>query len=317
MVRSVKLEVRPLFLPHLVKLTDIVAEGMHKLTWVSLDWKDFVDKSNDSIKRFKILTERVHDVYTNRVLEVLSLMQSVQLHALPEVDDGPWTIDDFCDKMDEVCRTAATDLHRKSLMVEEAVEEILMLVRKARIDCPSQNDEDIFSEDEAEQTEESGSTQQQSDWSLVWECFEKPHLLLSGGMSKAMEDMVKGAVSEMRRYYSRKVVDVLVRVTRQSLEALRRRFAVECRWSDLGGWRYRDCRRSLGEDARFYPEFGVVDTESGRSAELGGSPRCVELGREEHHLCVEGCWTVDARKATGELQSYHHRRSSCGFLQCK
>lgn len=72
------------------------------------------------------------------------------------------------------------------------------------------------------------SSQQQSDWSLVWECFEKPHLLLSGGMAKAMQDVVRGALGEMRRYYSRKIVDVLVRVTRTSLDALRKRFSMEC-----------------------------------------------------------------------------------------
>lgn len=43
-----------------------------------------------------------------------------------------------------------------------------------------------------------------------------------------MEDVVKGAVGEMRKYYSRKIVDVLVKVTRQSLDALRKRFSVEC-----------------------------------------------------------------------------------------
>lgn len=40
-----------------------------------------------------------------------------------------------------------------------------------------------------------------------------------------MQDLVRNAVGEMRRYYSRKVIDVLIRVTRQSLDALRRRFA--------------------------------------------------------------------------------------------
>jgi dynein heavy chain len=56
-VRAVKLEVRPLFLPHLVKLTDIIADGLHKLTWVSADWKNFVDRANDAIKRFKVLVK--------------------------------------------------------------------------------------------------------------------------------------------------------------------------------------------------------------------------------------------------------------------
>lgn len=37
--------------------------------------------------------------------------------------------------------------------------------------------------------------------------------------------MVTNAVSEMRRYYSRKVIDVLIKVTRSSLDVLRRVFA--------------------------------------------------------------------------------------------
>lgn len=39
--------------------------------------------------------------------------------------------------------------------------------------------------------------------------------------------MVSNAVSEMRRYYSRKVIDVLIKVTRASLDVLRKRFIIE------------------------------------------------------------------------------------------
>lgn len=39
--------------------------------------------------------------------------------------------------------------------------------------------------------------------------------------------MVSNAVSEMRRYYSRKVIDVLIKVTRSSLDLLRKRFVIE------------------------------------------------------------------------------------------
>lgn len=45
--------------------------------------------------------------------------------------------------------------------------------------------------------------------------------------TKGMKDMVSNAVSEMRRYYSRKVIDVLIKVTRSSLDILRKRFIVE------------------------------------------------------------------------------------------
>lgn len=39
--------------------------------------------------------------------------------------------------------------------------------------------------------------------------------------------MVKNAVNEMRRYYSRKVIDVLIKVTRRTLDLIIKQFNVE------------------------------------------------------------------------------------------
>lgn len=97
---------------------------------------------------------------------------------------------------------------------------------------------------------ETSTSQQQSDWSVIWECFEKPHILLAnqdGGLSKNMQDLVRNAVGEMRRYYSRKVVDVLVRVTRQSLDGLRRRFS-----KNSGEFVYRFLNFISGFDLIFF-----------------------------------------------------------------
>lgn len=55
MVQNVKLEVRPLFLPHLVQLMKILSPGLNELSWVCAEWKQYVDKCNDAIKNFKIL----------------------------------------------------------------------------------------------------------------------------------------------------------------------------------------------------------------------------------------------------------------------
>lgn len=85
-----------------------------------------------------------------------------------------------------------------------------------------------FADEEKLSDVASAASQQQSDWSPVWECFEKPHILFQEDTAKSMQEVVKGAVSEMRRYYSKKIVDVLVKVTRSSLEALRKRFSIEC-----------------------------------------------------------------------------------------
>lgn len=91
--------------------------------------------------------------------------------------------------------------------------------------------------DEGVSTGESvaSSGQQQQDWNVICECFDKPYslMLANSAMSKVMNDVVANAVSEMRRYYSRKVIDVLVRITRQSVDDLRRRFSM-----DSGTWQF-------------------------------------------------------------------------------
>ncbi|KAI8431134.1 hypothetical protein MSG28_001183, partial [Choristoneura fumiferana] len=161
-VRRVKLEVRPLFLPQVVRLSSLLLPGLRSVTWTSEDWEEFIDRANAAIKSFDVLVTRVHDIYTNRIIYVLSGMQEVSLISLPE--ETPWSMEEFIEHVETGCRNGCVELNRKSLMVEEAVEEASTL-------------------------NESTSSGQQ-DWSAVWECFESPHRLLSmpaGGLSKSMQ----------------------------------------------------------------------------------------------------------------------------------
>ncbi|XP_033231151.1 dynein heavy chain 5, axonemal [Belonocnema kinseyi] len=224
--KRVKLEVRPLLLPHLVRIASLLGPGMVSLTWTNTEWKTFCENTREQIKTFDVLITRVHDVYTNRILQVLTSMQKITLHALPE--DQPWSVEYFIEKIDETCRAAAEDLNRKSMMVEEAVEEVLELVKNAATAFKATLDSGQF--DFLTQEGSSETSQQQQDWSIVWACFDNPHQLLStpgGGLSKGLQEMVRNAVTEMRRYYSRKIADVLIRVTRTSLDSIRKRFVIE------------------------------------------------------------------------------------------
>lgn len=49
---------------------------------------------------------RVHDVYNNRILQVLSSMQLITFHTFPE-DGSTWTADEFLERIDETCRQAS------------------------------------------------------------------------------------------------------------------------------------------------------------------------------------------------------------------
>lgn len=57
-VKKVKLEVRPLFLPQLVRLSAMLTPAFTTLDWTSKTWKEFIDKTKDAIKCFDILIIR-------------------------------------------------------------------------------------------------------------------------------------------------------------------------------------------------------------------------------------------------------------------
>ncbi|XP_068620684.1 dynein axonemal heavy chain 5 [Battus philenor] len=235
-VRRVKLEVRPLFLPQVVRLSSLLLPGLRTVTWTSDDWKEFIDRANSAIKSFDVLVTRVHDIYTNRIIYVLSGMQEVSLITLPE--HTPWSVEEFLEHVESGTRNACVELNRKSLMVEEAVEEVLDLIKKAaqQIKPAEINPDFEFLIADAGSTINESTTSGQQDWSAVWECFECPHKLLSapaGGLSKGMQEMVKNAVSEMRRYYSRKVIDVLIKVTRRTLDLVIKQFSQDIEASEI------------------------------------------------------------------------------------
>lgn len=50
-----------------------------------------------------MLVVRVHDIYANRILNVLCAMQEISLQTLPN-DDELWTIEEFIEKNEESCR---------------------------------------------------------------------------------------------------------------------------------------------------------------------------------------------------------------------
>lgn len=67
----------------------------------------------------------------------------------------------------------------------------------------------------------------QPDWSTVCEFFNNPFVLAAYELPPTVYTLANSAVKEMRRYYSRKVVDVLIKITRHSIDALRKKFSQE------------------------------------------------------------------------------------------
>ena len=81
------------------------------LSWTlfSLGYKIWVWQKLSMKVIWNICACRVHDVYSNRILEGLSSMQKVTLQALPT--DEPWTVEEFLERTEDTCHSAAVVSH--------------------------------------------------------------------------------------------------------------------------------------------------------------------------------------------------------------
>lgn len=71
--------------------------------WTNHKWPEFYEKCKNAIETFNVLVVRVHDIYANRILNVLSAMQEISLQTLPN-DGELWTMEEFLEKNEESCR---------------------------------------------------------------------------------------------------------------------------------------------------------------------------------------------------------------------
>lgn len=86
----------------------------------------------------------------------------------------------------------------------------------------------VIDKKDADVTKQDGiSGETQTDWSTVCEFFNNPFVLAAYELPPTVYTLANSAIKEMRRYYSRKVVDVLIKITRQSIDALRKKFLQE------------------------------------------------------------------------------------------
>lgn len=51
--------------------------------WTDPKWLEFYEKCKEAIETFDVLVIRVHDIYSNRILNVLMSMQEITLQTLP------------------------------------------------------------------------------------------------------------------------------------------------------------------------------------------------------------------------------------------
>lgn len=112
--------------PHTGKVDATIDPGLTILTWTSMNIKEYVQEVYTELQALELLMDRAHDVTEFRIDAVLKEMATTNLCQLPEED--PWTVDHFLDNTQMLCSKGAQLLQTKSMVVEEAANELINML---------------------------------------------------------------------------------------------------------------------------------------------------------------------------------------------
>ena len=192
-VNALAPDLKKLFYPHLTKIKSSLDPGMAEFNWTSYHWKDFTDKVLEDIESFGNTVKIANDIFENRVEKTLQYITEMELYEFPKTD--PWTLEYFLDRVKERCVFAAHEIQRKSVMVEEAIEDLIELATEAN---PKRKEEEDNAKD--------------------------PYKDFLSVLDKNSCTTVSAAAKDLRKNYGNILSMKLINLVRGSLRALARYF---------------------------------------------------------------------------------------------
>ncbi|KAI5624114.1 dynein heavy chain 5, axonemal isoform X1 [Silurus asotus] len=229
----VRLKIQPTFkqllTPHLAKVDEAIQPGLTSLNWASLNIDKYLDRITAALEELELLLDRANDLVQFRIEDVLQEMSEAMLCALPE--DEPVTCEEFLQTTRELCIKGAQLLHMKSSLVEEATNELINML----MDIEQKDDEDekrSTDGNRAESKEGPADSNEGEESKSDMQAFSRTTDALSTGPSsplmrkkrkRHMMEVMEVEAHELLSHFSHRNMDALLRLTRNTLEALRKR----------------------------------------------------------------------------------------------
>ncbi|KER25690.1 hypothetical protein T265_06922 [Opisthorchis viverrini] len=118
----------PLFQPYIERVHKALAPGLIMLSWSSTNIDDYVNKVNEELAAFQLLTKRCVDILQCRIEGVLKAMRTTNLCEL--VTDEAITLDQFIQNARTTTKLAGESLARQSSLVECALSDLVELLKE-------------------------------------------------------------------------------------------------------------------------------------------------------------------------------------------
>ncbi|XP_075442369.1 dynein axonemal heavy chain 5 isoform X3 [Ascaphus truei] len=218
-----------LMAPHVAKVDEAIHPGLTSLNWTSLNIEKYLNNITEKHAELELLLNRVNDLVEFRIDAVLQEMSATPLCNLP--NEEPLTCEEFLQMTKELCSKGALTLHSRSSMVEEAVNELINLLLELEVHSVDEVEKSATGSkimDGRRDLVENGDAGERRSQTLS--SNHNASLVTIGPPSpgnkrkkKDMMEILEEEAHELLSHFNHRNVDSLLKVTRNTLETIRKR----------------------------------------------------------------------------------------------
>ncbi|XP_074730329.1 dynein axonemal heavy chain 5 isoform X2 [Strix uralensis] len=212
-----------LMAPQLANVDDAIQPGLTLLTWTSLNIEKYINTVFYKLTGLELLLDRVNDLVEFRIDAVLQEMNRVPLCKLPE--DEPLSCEEFLRKTKELCLKGSRTLHLKSSLVEDAANELINMLLDTEVQVRKEDGKSVVLTGEirgkntaTEEEIRSKSLTSSCNSSEIWAGLSPP-----AKRKRTNLEILEEEANELLSYFNHCNIDALLKVTRNTLETLRKR----------------------------------------------------------------------------------------------
>ncbi|XP_076594400.1 dynein axonemal heavy chain 5 isoform X3 [Chaetodon auriga] len=221
-----------LAMPHVAKVDEAIQPGLTSLNWTSLNIDKYLCRIDKALVDLELLMDRVNDLVEFRIDAVLQEMSGSTLCVLPE--EEPVTCEEFVQTTRDLCIRQAQSLHTKSSLVEEAANELINMLlefdHNQREEVEKVEEESCAESKTVDHIDSEGEDEGRSEDRL----FSRNTLLPPASVGPSsplvrrkkkrdLMEVMEAEAQELLSYFNHRNVDALLRLTRNTLEMLRKR----------------------------------------------------------------------------------------------
>ncbi|XP_042662867.1 dynein axonemal heavy chain 5 isoform X2 [Tyto alba] len=208
-----------LMAPRLANVDDAIQPGLMLLTWTSLNIEKYINTVFYKLAELELLLDRVNDLVEFRIDAVLQEMNRVPLCKLPE--DEPLSCEEFLQQTKELCIKGSRTLHLKSSLVEDAANELINMLLDTEVQVRKEDEKSVVPIGEVREKKEE---RRSKSLTASHNSSEIRAGLSPLAKRKRMDlEMLEEEANELLSYFNHCNIDALLKVTRNTLEAIRKR----------------------------------------------------------------------------------------------